>query len=80
MAQKADDSLTLSRRGFHVEPGAREKAVSPFFFVFVVFVCIAESFVCSFCFPSQSYSVGLIFNWDLNAYLVLARVEVLNQD
>ncbi|KAK6153330.1 hypothetical protein DH2020_012969 [Rehmannia glutinosa] len=25
--QKADDSLMLSRRGFHVEPGAREKAL-----------------------------------------------------
>ncbi|CAK9169389.1 unnamed protein product [Ilex paraguariensis] len=25
--QKADDSLSLSRRGFHVEPGAREKAL-----------------------------------------------------
>ncbi|CAA2983641.1 succinate dehydrogenase subunit 7B, mitochondrial-like isoform X2 [Olea europaea var. sylvestris] len=24
---KADDSLMLSRRGFHVEPGAREKAL-----------------------------------------------------
>ncbi|KAL0342795.1 UNVERIFIED_CONTAM: Succinate dehydrogenase subunitB, mitochondrial [Sesamum calycinum] len=26
-SQKADDSLMLSRRGFHVEPGAREKAL-----------------------------------------------------
>jgi hypothetical protein len=26
-SQKADDSLSLSRRGFHVEPGAREKAL-----------------------------------------------------
>ncbi|KAG8388620.1 hypothetical protein BUALT_Bualt02G0144400 [Buddleja alternifolia] len=26
-SQKGDDSLTLSRRGFHVEPGAREKAL-----------------------------------------------------
>lgn len=26
--QKADDSVTLSKRGFHVELGAREKAVS----------------------------------------------------
>ncbi|KAL3835166.1 hypothetical protein ACJIZ3_009902 [Penstemon smallii] len=25
-SQRGDDSLTLSRRGFHVEPGAREKA------------------------------------------------------
>lgn len=36
LPQKADDSLMLSRRGFHVEPGAREKAVSisVFFFSF----------------------------------------------
>lgn len=34
-SQKAGDSLTLSRRGFHVEPGAREKAVSAFLFSFV---------------------------------------------
>ncbi|KAG8378985.1 hypothetical protein BUALT_Bualt07G0041300 [Buddleja alternifolia] len=25
--EKADDSLMLSRRGFHVEPGTREKAL-----------------------------------------------------
>ncbi|XP_059640971.1 succinate dehydrogenase subunit 7B, mitochondrial [Cornus florida] len=25
--QKAGDSLSLSRRGFHIEPGAREKAL-----------------------------------------------------
>ncbi|KAL0335707.1 UNVERIFIED_CONTAM: Succinate dehydrogenase subunitB, mitochondrial [Sesamum radiatum] len=29
-SQKSNDSLTISRRGFHVEPGAREKAVSAF--------------------------------------------------
>ncbi|CAA0836101.1 Succinate dehydrogenase subunit 7B-mitochondrial [Striga hermonthica] len=26
-SQKADDSLMISRRGLHVEPGAREKAL-----------------------------------------------------
>ncbi|KAL0416978.1 UNVERIFIED_CONTAM: hypothetical protein Slati_3529700 [Sesamum latifolium] len=26
-SQKADDSLMLSRRGFHVEPGARRRLV-----------------------------------------------------
>ncbi|KAK9277820.1 hypothetical protein L1049_027376 [Liquidambar formosana] len=26
-SQKTEDSLSLSRRGFHVEPGAREKAL-----------------------------------------------------
>ncbi|XP_011087165.1 succinate dehydrogenase subunit 7B, mitochondrial [Sesamum indicum] len=26
-SQKSNDSLTISRRGFHVEPGAREKAL-----------------------------------------------------
>ncbi|KAL0385042.1 UNVERIFIED_CONTAM: Succinate dehydrogenase subunitB, mitochondrial [Sesamum radiatum] len=26
-SQKSNDSLTISRRGFHVQPGAREKAL-----------------------------------------------------
>ncbi|XP_057950737.1 succinate dehydrogenase subunit 7B, mitochondrial-like [Malania oleifera] len=26
-SQKTEDSLALSRRGFHIEPGAREKAL-----------------------------------------------------
>ncbi|KAA8540858.1 hypothetical protein F0562_024821 [Nyssa sinensis] len=26
-SQKTEDSLSLSRRGFHIEPGAREKAL-----------------------------------------------------
>ncbi|KAH0666917.1 hypothetical protein KY285_028123 [Solanum tuberosum] len=30
--QKTDESLMLSRRGIHIEPGAREKAVSTYTF------------------------------------------------
>lgn len=38
--QKSNDALALSRRRFHVEPGAREKAVSEFFFFFKILITL----------------------------------------